>query len=161
MMIVRPVATSDHSEILALAREAGIGMTSLPPDAEVLEQKIARSVASFSGKPELGKRASISVRAGRYRPPKKLVGTTGIVAHVGPEATRFIPTSFRPSCRPRAISAFIRCSACCTWSTIIPARPRSARCSCCPVTAATASASFSPAAVTSCWPNSRRYFPIR
>lgn len=82
MMLVRPVALSDHGEILKLAREAGYGMTSLPPDAEILEQKIARSVASFKGKPELENEESFlfvleDVAA------KKLVGTAGIVAHVG------------------------------------------------------------------------------
>ena len=49
MLVVRPVATSDHAEILALAKEAGIGMTSLPPDSEVLEQKILPDWAERAG----------------------------------------------------------------------------------------------------------------
>src|SRR5690348_12166705 len=82
MMMVRPVATSDHAEILALAREAGIGFTSLPPDTRVLEEKIARSVASFAGKPEneKGERFLFALEDSEK---KKIVGTTGIVAHVG------------------------------------------------------------------------------
>ena len=82
MMLVRPVAVSDHDEILALAHEAGIGMTSLPPDSQVLESKIQRSVASCNGKPEAEKEESflfvlVDTSTG------KLVGTTGISAHVG------------------------------------------------------------------------------
>jgi arginine N-succinyltransferase len=82
MMLVRPVAISDHDEILALAHEAGIGMTSLPADPQVLEQKILRSVQSFSGQPEAEKEESFlfvleDTQAG------KLVGTCGLVAHVG------------------------------------------------------------------------------
>jgi arginine N-succinyltransferase len=81
-MLVRPVTLSDHDEILALAQEAGIGMTSLPPDAKVLEHKIARSVASFAGKPH-GEREESFLFALKDTQSGKLVGTCGIVAHVG------------------------------------------------------------------------------
>jgi len=82
MLVVRPVAVSDQKEILALAREAGIGMTSLPADVSVLKAKIERSVASFSGKPSAkGEEAFLFVLEDTAK--KKLVGTTGIVAHVG------------------------------------------------------------------------------
>lgn len=82
MMMVRPVALSDHNEILALAHEAGIGMTSLPPDSQVLENKIRMSVASFNGQPESLKEdiflfVLVDTETG------KLVGTAGIVSHVG------------------------------------------------------------------------------
>lgn len=82
MLIVRPVEIADHKEILALAREAGIGMTSLPPDAGVLERKIKDSVASFAGKPhyERGEKFLFALEDTSKR---KLVGTTGVVAHVG------------------------------------------------------------------------------
>lgn len=82
MMMVRPVALSEHGEILALAREAGIGMTSLPPDSEVLERKIQLSVASCNGKPEAEKE-EIFLFVLVDTEKNKLVGTTGIVAHVG------------------------------------------------------------------------------
>lgn len=82
MMLVRPVTLSDHDEILTLAREAGIGMTSLPPDSSVLERKILRSVNSCKGKPEAEKEeAFLFVLVDTDT--NKLVGTTGIVAHVG------------------------------------------------------------------------------
>ncbi len=82
MLVVRPVDTSDHKEILALAREAGIGFTSLPADAKVLEAKIAQSVKSFAGKTDgKGEEAFLFVLEDVAK--KKLVGTTGIKAHVG------------------------------------------------------------------------------
>lgn len=80
MLVVRPVTTSDHAEILSLAKEAGIGMTSLPPDAEVLEEKISRAVTSFAGKCK-GDESFLFVLEDTEQ--KKLVGTTGVVAHVG------------------------------------------------------------------------------
>lgn len=82
MIVVRPVTKADHKEILAIAKEAGIGMTSLPPDAKVLEAKIARSVASISRSPDVRKdEAFLFVLEDAES--KKLVGTCGIVAHVG------------------------------------------------------------------------------
>jgi len=82
MMLIRPVTMKDHPEILGLAKEAGIGMTSLPPDADVLERKIAFAVGSFSGKAE-NKGDERFLFALEDTETKKLVGTCGIVAHVG------------------------------------------------------------------------------
>src|SRR5687768_17300701 len=82
MLLVRPVRLDDHAEILTLAKEAGIGMTSLPPDADVLQHKIERSVASFSGKPEVEKERRFLFVL-EDTDTRKLVGTTGIAAHVG------------------------------------------------------------------------------
>jgi arginine N-succinyltransferase len=82
MIVIRPVETADHKEILALAKEAGIGMTSLPPDSKVLEAKIARSVASIKAdKSTKGDEGFLF--AMEDSKTKKLVGTAGIVAHVG------------------------------------------------------------------------------
>ena len=44
MLRIRPVAHADHAEILALAHIAGIGMSSLPQDADVLRGKIESAV---------------------------------------------------------------------------------------------------------------------
>lgn len=82
MIVVRPVKTSDQSEILALAKEAGIGFTSLPADERVLEAKINHSVASFTGSPEAGRKESFLFVL-EDMDSNKLVGTTGIAAHVG------------------------------------------------------------------------------
>lgn len=82
MLLVRPVQLEDHAEILALAEQAGIGMTSLPPDAEVLQHKIEHSVASFAGHERIGKEHRFLFVL-EDTEKKKLVGTTGIAAHVG------------------------------------------------------------------------------
>ncbi|MCH2547281.1 MAG: arginine N-succinyltransferase [Alphaproteobacteria bacterium] len=81
-MLIRPVDTKDHAEILELAKKAGIGMSSLPPDAEVLEQKIRNSMLSFSGTPERPNEESF-LMVMEDTEEKRLVGTTGLVAHVG------------------------------------------------------------------------------
>ncbi|MFW0776429.1 MAG: arginine N-succinyltransferase [Rickettsiales bacterium] len=82
MIVVRPVEKQDHKEILALAKKAGIGMTSLPPDKDVLEAKIAHSVASIKKrKSAKGHEAFLFVLEDVKK--KKLVGTCGIAAHVG------------------------------------------------------------------------------
>lgn len=82
MVVVRPVALSDHTELLALAKEAGIGMTSLPPDADVLEHKITRSVSSTEGTKEF-KDDEAFLFVLEDDSAKKLVGTCGLVSHVG------------------------------------------------------------------------------
>jgi arginine N-succinyltransferase len=82
MLLVRPVRLNDHAEILALAKEAGIGMTSLPPDSDVLQHKIEHSVASFANHETIGKEHRF-LFALEDTDAKKLVGTTGIAAHVG------------------------------------------------------------------------------
>ena len=81
MMLVRPVTIADHAEILALAHKAGIGMTSLPPDADVLEHKIRRSVDSFHGRQDSDNDSFLFVLVDTDT--NKIVGSTGIVAHVG------------------------------------------------------------------------------
>jgi arginine N-succinyltransferase len=48
MKRVRPIAVRDLDALLELARGAGTGFTSLPPVRDVLERKIARSLASFA-----------------------------------------------------------------------------------------------------------------
>ena len=93
MMLVRPVRLEDHTEMLALARLAGIGMTSLPPDSHVLKQKIERAVASFNRKPSLTSPPQAGGIMGggdetflfvlEDTETRKLIGSTGIIAHVG------------------------------------------------------------------------------
>ncbi len=82
MMLIRPVRIADHEQILYLAQEAGIGMTSLPADSLVLKSKIERAAASFVG--EASERGDEHfLFALEDSATGKLVGTTGIVAHVG------------------------------------------------------------------------------
>lgn len=47
MKIIRPIALRDLPALLHMARTAGAGFTSLPPDENYLREKIALSMASF------------------------------------------------------------------------------------------------------------------
>jgi arginine N-succinyltransferase len=81
-MYVRPVTLNDHEAILSLARQAGFGMTSLPPDAKVLQAKIEKAVKSFAGEHEQsGDDAFFFVLVDAET--DEVVGTSGIKAHVG------------------------------------------------------------------------------
>lgn len=81
-MYVRHVTLEDHAAILDLARQAGFGMTSLPPDAEVLHQKISRAVGSVSGEEEWrGKESFLFVLVDPEE--DAVVGTCGIKSHIG------------------------------------------------------------------------------
>jgi arginine N-succinyltransferase len=80
-MFIRPATPNDHAQVLMLAQKAGFGMTSLPPDAEVLAEKIAHSVASFAGTVEAGHESFFFVLEDAEH--GSLAGTCGIVAHVG------------------------------------------------------------------------------
>lgn len=82
MLYVRPVEITDQEELLTLAREAGIGMTSLPPDPEVLRRKIAHSVASCKRQVDALDESFLYVLVDPEN-GNKLVGTAGIDAHVG------------------------------------------------------------------------------
>ncbi len=80
-MFIRPANEDDHAQVLALAQKAGFGMTSLPPDPEVLREKIAHSVASFKGEVEAGHETFFFVLEDEEK--QVIAGTCGIVAHVG------------------------------------------------------------------------------
>jgi arginine N-succinyltransferase len=81
-MYIRPVTREDHAALLSLAQQAGIGMTSLPPDAEVLQEKIERAVRSFSG--ECRTPAKESYLFVLEDPVAgQVVGVSGVLCHVG------------------------------------------------------------------------------
>lgn len=81
-MLIRPVRIDDCDHVLALAKRAGIGMSSLPPDAHVLETKIINSVNSFAQTLERPELASF-LFVMEDTATGEVVGTTGIAAHVG------------------------------------------------------------------------------
>jgi arginine N-succinyltransferase len=47
MLIVRPVALEDLDPLEALAKQTGVGLTTLPPDKKFLRKRIKASLASF------------------------------------------------------------------------------------------------------------------
>ncbi len=53
MLIIRPVETSDIDQLLILAKKVAPGITTFPPNKEVLEQKIVDSKKGFSGNPSI------------------------------------------------------------------------------------------------------------
>jgi arginine N-succinyltransferase len=82
-VFLRPATIHDHDAVLALARQAGFGMTSLPPDATVLGEKIAASEASFAGNyPKKGQESFFFVLEDSER-DGHIAGTSGIKAHIG------------------------------------------------------------------------------
>ena len=82
-MFLRPATLDDHAAVLALARQAGFGMTSLPPDEAVLREKIEGSVASFAGNyPKKGQESFFFVMEDEES-DGMIAGTCGIKAHIG------------------------------------------------------------------------------
>ena len=82
-MYLRPARLDDHAAVLALAQQAGFGMTSLPPDSEVLREKIEASVASFEGNyPKKGQESYFFVLEDGEN-GGHIAGTCGIKARIG------------------------------------------------------------------------------
>lgn len=81
-MRIRPVRPEDHPQLLELAKEAGIGMLSLPPDPAALEKKIDHSVRSFAGNPPRPNEERF-LFVMEDTETGKLAGSTGIISHVG------------------------------------------------------------------------------
>lgn len=79
---IRAARKEDHPEIMELAKTAGIGMSSLPQDADVLRAKIESSIRSFAGRPENSKEETFLFVLEDIH-TKRLAGTSGIIAHVG------------------------------------------------------------------------------
>jgi arginine N-succinyltransferase len=82
-MYLRPATINDHDAVLELARQAGFGMTSLPPDAAVLRDKIEASVASFNGKCAKSGQESFFFVLEDADHGGHIAGTCGIKAHIG------------------------------------------------------------------------------
>ena len=78
-MLIRPVQLDDHAAVLNLAKHAGFGMTSLPPDEDVLRAKITRAVVSMHGQAPEGEELFLFV----LEDNGQIGGICGIVAHVG------------------------------------------------------------------------------
>ncbi|HET6247316.1 MAG TPA: arginine N-succinyltransferase [Tepidisphaeraceae bacterium] len=82
MLVIRPITLEDLDQLFALVSGTGFGLTSLPPDRELLHQKIVESQESFA---RLGRKP----RGDSYLfvledlKTGKAVGTTGIVSKVG------------------------------------------------------------------------------
>ena len=81
-LVLRPVRLDDHQQVVALAKLAGFGMTSLPQDDGVMQAKIEDAVKSFAGKPRF-ENQHIFLFVLEDQASGKIVGSTGIKARVG------------------------------------------------------------------------------
>jgi len=82
MMFIRPVQKSDLDQLEKLALEAGIGLTSLPPDRVVLQRKIQASLDSFEKElQEAEDESYLFVIEDSFT--GEVAGTTGVVSAVG------------------------------------------------------------------------------
>jgi len=82
MVIVRPIRSRDIDNLLLLAKAAYPGMTTLPPELDVLEKKITRSTNSINKNVRSpGNEAYLMVMEDTET--GQLVGTAGIFARLG------------------------------------------------------------------------------
>lgn len=82
MLIIRPIRESDFDVLMQCAKESGHGFTSLPIDKDVIQNKIAHSIASFSRNASSAKDEGYLMVA-QDSETGEIAGTTGIEASVG------------------------------------------------------------------------------
>jgi arginine N-succinyltransferase len=82
MVFIRPVRMTDLDALLALAAEAGVGLTTLPSDADILTRRIKKSLRSMEQIPDRpGGETYLFVMEDFAS--GKVVGAAGIVSKVG------------------------------------------------------------------------------
>lgn len=82
MYYIRPIKESDLPRLLDFAKEADLGMRSLPKDKKLLEEKIASSINTFQGNINPQKSPMyLFVLEGIFE--KTIIGCAGIVAKTG------------------------------------------------------------------------------
>ena len=85
MLVIRPIGPQDQDALYQIAVDSGVGFTSLPINHDVLNEKIARSVASFS-KPLDTPDDEGYLFVLEDTETGKVIGTTAIEASVGTRA---------------------------------------------------------------------------
>ena len=83
MVIIRPVPTADLDALLELAGHAGVGLTNLPKDRDLLAKRVNHSVASFKNIPTEHPGAESYLFVMEDLHARRIVGACGIVAKVG------------------------------------------------------------------------------
>lgn len=79
MLIVRPAISSDLDDLFVLAKNVSPGMTTFPPDRDVLSEKIRLAESAFSG--EHNQHNYLMVIEDTEN--QKIVGTSGVYANIG------------------------------------------------------------------------------
>jgi arginine N-succinyltransferase len=82
-MYIRPVTLDDSDAVVEIAKAAGVGMTSLPAHAEVIAEKIARSVQSFNAPSPEHQKEGLYFFVLEDPDTHSIVGTCSIDAYVG------------------------------------------------------------------------------
>ncbi len=80
-MLIRPVCPSDLNALLELAVTAGVGVTTLQPNPQRLNERICASVDSLNGAPQLADASYLFVLEDKAS--EKIVGICGIEAALG------------------------------------------------------------------------------
>lgn len=85
MLIVRPVVLEDLDGLEALAKQTGVGLTTLPPDRKVLRKRIKASLAGFEKVAEEGDGPSGEsyLFVMEETAERRIVGVCGIVSKTG------------------------------------------------------------------------------
>lgn len=81
MLYVRPIEAEDLDSLVRLSRRAGYGLTTLPPDAEVLEKRIHESLRGFARAAE--RPGGETYLLALIDPDEGLVGISGMISKVG------------------------------------------------------------------------------
>jgi len=82
MVVIRPVSNADVDQLLDLANLAGVGLTTLPKDRDLLKKRVARSMRSFEKNVERpGGESYLFVM--EDVDSKQVIGACGIVSKVG------------------------------------------------------------------------------
>jgi arginine N-succinyltransferase len=82
MVFIRPVTTADLEPLLELAGAAGVGLTTLPKDRDLLKRRIAKSLRSMEQIPDRpGGETYLFVLEDSTS--RKIVGASGVVSKVG------------------------------------------------------------------------------
>lgn len=81
MTVIRPITEQDLGALVEMARESGIGVTSLPDNPELMERKVHRAVASF--RQELAPEEAHYIFVLQETPDGPPVGLCGIEARIG------------------------------------------------------------------------------
>jgi arginine N-succinyltransferase len=82
MVVIRPVTMSDLEPLLQLAEQAGVGLTTLPKDRQLLSKRIAKSQRSMENIPAAPSGESYMFVM-QDVDSEKIVGASGIVSKVG------------------------------------------------------------------------------
>jgi arginine N-succinyltransferase len=82
MVLIRPVNLADLDQLIALAEQAGVGLTTLPRDRDLLRRRILKSQRSIENIPERpGGESYLFVM--QDADSARIIGASGVVSKVG------------------------------------------------------------------------------